>query len=111
MVRSIRVGLFLLMAMFFTNAPANSSFSITSVTGVVVHSNGNVILVTLADHVTNAEGCNINNQMVIEKTHPFFKEMYSALLSAFHSETKIRGWVNGCYLWGMPILTRLDLTK
>lgn len=112
MLKNLKTYLIIALAIIFSSsASANSAFSQTTITSVIVHDHGNVILIKLADNVTNNEGCSINNQMVVKKSHPFFKEMYTALLSAFHAGSKIHGWVNTCYDWDMPTLTRLDLTK
>lgn len=90
---------------------ANSSFSSTTISGVVVHDFGNEIIIELANSVSNGEDCSINSSFVLLKSHPSFDQMYAAILSAFHAGTKIEGWVNGCHSWSMPILTRLDLKK
>jgi len=111
MFRSMKIVLLVIAAIFCSSVSANSPFSTTTINGITVHDHGNVIIIRLADNVSNGEGCSINNQLVVEKTHPFFKEMYSALLSAFHTGTKIHGWVKTCYSWDMPILTRLDMKK
>lgn len=91
----------------------NSPFSPTKISGLVVHDNGTDIIIELKANVATGEGCQIANQVVLRKTHPLFKEVYAALLSAFHSQTVIQGWINGCHTIeeSRPILTRLDLKK
>jgi hypothetical protein len=111
MCKILKAGLFVIVSMFTTQATANSPFTESLLTGITLHDAGNVIIVTFSSDIANAETCSINNQMVVEKTHPFFKEIYSALLASFTTNTKVSGWVNGCYEWGMPKMTRLDLTK
>lgn len=93
-------------------AAANSSISETKVSRIIVHDFGTAILVGLTSNVTNSEGCAINNQLVLAKSHPFFREAYSALLTAYSSGSTISGWVNGCdATFGGLKLTRLDLVK
>jgi len=92
-------------------ADANSRFSEARISILTMHDFGDDILVTFSGPITTSEGCTINNQVALQKTRPFFKEMYSALLSAFHGNIKVAGWVNGCHAFGMPNLTRLDLVK
>ncbi|MCS4296856.1 MULTISPECIES: hypothetical protein [Acinetobacter] len=99
--------------LFCNSVFANSPFSPTKISGLVVHDNGTDIIIELKANVATGEGCQITNQVVLRKTHPLFKEVYAALLSAFHSQTVIQGWINGCHTIGerRPILTRLDLKK
>ncbi|BAP37206.1 hypothetical protein AS4_22660 [Acinetobacter guillouiae] len=102
-----------LSVLFSSSVFANSPFSPTKISGLVVHDNGTDIIIELKANVATGEGCQIANQVVLRKTHPLFKEVYAALLSAFHSQTVIQGWINGCHTIGesRPILTRLDLRK
>ena len=101
----------LVFLVFGLNVNANSQFSRTTISGITIHDYGSEILIELSSAVTNSEGCQVNNQLVLKKDHPFFKEMYSGLLSSFHAGTAIEGWVNTCHSWKMPVLTRLDLKK
>lgn len=94
------------------NAFANSAFSEAKVSSVVVHDFGTVILVNLDRSATNGEGCTSNTVLVVKKTHPLFNEMYSAVLSAFHSGARVRGWVNGCEsAFSAPIMTRFEMFR
>lgn len=77
-------------------ASANGPFSSSTVKGITMHDFGNQILVQFPAPLTHTEPCADKGTLVVEKTHPFFKEMFSALLSAFHAGTPIVGWVNGC---------------
>ncbi len=99
--------------LFCSSVFANSPFSPTKISGLVVHDNGVDIIVELKANVATGEGCQVGSQVILRKGHPLFKEMYAALLSAFHSQTVIQGWINGCHTIGVsiPILTRLDLKK
>lgn len=91
---------------------ANSSFTADSINRLVVHDFGQHILVYFPSDVTNAEQCASNNGVALKKEHPLFNEMYAALLSTFHGNGRLSGWVNGCDpFFKMPLLTRVDLTK
>lgn len=105
--------IFMFMSLFFSQGTiANSEFSQTTIKRVVVHDFGKSILIITKDNIISGEGCTNNTSMTLLKTHPSFNEMYSAILSAFHSNTIIGGWVNGCDpVFKTPILTRLDLIK
>ncbi|WP_336033539.1 hypothetical protein [Acinetobacter bereziniae] len=70
----------------------------------------NVLVIELKSPVATGEGCAVSNAVVLQKNHYMFKEMYAALLSAFHAQTVISGWANGCFR-EYPVLTRLDLRK
>ena len=109
----LKLGLFIFLSLMFLSEStnANSRFSRTTISGVVVHDFGNEILLELSSTVTNEENCTTNNMLALKKSHPSFDQMYSAILSAFHASTEIEGWVNACHEWRMPILTRLDLKK
>ncbi len=107
----LKLVIFFMSVLVCAHASANSPFSTSTISGIVVHDGGNEIFIELSSTVTNSENCSINNQLALKKTHPFFKEMFSALLSAFHAGTPIQGWVNTCHQFNMPVLTRLDLKK
>lgn len=79
---------------------------------VVLHDFGSQVLLYLPAAVANGERCANNNLLVVEKTHPFFKEMFAAGLSTFQANTKIAGWVHGCNpTFGAPVLIRLDMVR
>lgn len=62
-----------------------------------------------------SEGCNAQKLFVLRKTDYWFKEMYAAQLLAFHGQTLISGYVNGCSTgWqskDTAYLIRIDLEK
>ncbi|MEN8282995.1 hypothetical protein [Acinetobacter gerneri] len=91
---------------------ANSSFSSTRIKSLIVHDYGGIYVVLESNVVPASEGCNAQKLLVLRKTHYLFKEMYAALLAAFHHKTPITGYVNGCYntndVTSIPVLTRLD---
>jgi len=97
----------LLMSM---QVQANSPFSLTKATKLIVHDNGQEVLVGFDSSVENGESCVTNSYFVLKREHASFAEIYAALLSAFHSDTEFVGWVNGCHR-NMPILTRIDLRR
>lgn len=102
----------ILLFLFSFNTSANSPFSETTISGIIVHDWGTDILINLSDTVSNSEGCDYNQSLALSKNHPSFDEMYSALLAAFHAGTTIHGWVNQCHSrFKRPYLTRLDLKK
>jgi hypothetical protein len=91
---------------------ANNSFSETKISKLILHDNGTAIIIGLTSPLVTLEACSNKNELVLKKDHPLFNEMYAAILSAFHANTKFQGWVNGCYpSWGMPVLTRMDFLK
>lgn len=91
---------------------ANSPFTVDSINRLVVHDYGRHILVYFPSNVANAEQCTTNSAVALKKEHPLFNEMYAALLSTFHVNGPLSGWVNGCDpIFNIPILTRVDLTK
>ena len=110
-MRYLKIVVLALLALIAFNASANSPFSEATVKGITVHDFGREILIELSSTVTNSENCRLNQRLALRKTHPFFGEMYSALLSAFHTGTPVHGWVNTCHEFGMPVLTRLDMRK
>lgn len=104
----------ILWALFFVSFAANaaSPFAKTKLDSVVVHDFGNQIMLGLPAAASNGESCEINNVLVIQKTHPSFREMYSAVLSAFQASGNIQGWVHGCdTTFKAPVLVRLDLVR
>lgn len=103
------VGLFLCIG---TTAFANSSFEPGRITIITLHDSNQYIVIYLDGGVITEEPCNSKQALYLDRNHPFFKEMYAALLSAFHAGTPVQGWVNGTGGWGgFPKLTRLDLIK
>ncbi|PSE43613.1 hypothetical protein C7G91_08665 [Acinetobacter nosocomialis] len=89
---------------------ANSGFYNTKIAAITVHDNWNVLIIELKSPVATGENCGISNAVILRKDHYMFKEMYAALLSAFHAQTVISGWANGCF-GQYPVITRLDLRK
>jgi len=114
--KSMRIGASatILGALFFVSFAANaaSPFAKTKLDSVVVHDFGNQILLGLPTAASNGESCEITNVLVIQKTHPSCREMYSAVLSAFQAGGNIQGWVHGCdATFKAPVLIRLDLVR
>lgn len=93
-----------------TNALANSGFYNTKISAITIHDHWNALIIEFPNGVANGEGYTISSAVILQKDHYMFKEMYAALLSAFHAQTTISGWANGCN-GSYPILTRLDLRK
>jgi len=101
----------ILLALFLSfGSLANSPFELAEATKIIIHDNGQEIIIGFGGNVSNGESCITNNYFVLKRGHTSFSEMYAALLSAFHGDTKLQGWVNGCHR-NMPILTRVDLIK
>lgn len=90
------------------NAIANSPIEPLKIQGLVVHDDGHSILIYGTSNFIHQEGCS-PKFVVLDRSHPNYQSMYSTLLSAFHAQTSIRGWVNGCSTFGGAYLTRLDL--
>ena len=87
-------------------AKANSPFSASKIDQLIVHDSGNVLII-FPSSVNSAECGTPAEMLKLYGSSPLFDKLYPALLSAFHSRTKVSGWVNGCD--GSPLLTRLDL--
>lgn len=105
-------SVFFIFILFTQSVFANSHFSSAKIARLVVHDFDDRVLIETNITVNNSEGCTYNEQLSLLKTHKSFNEMYTALLSAFHANTTITGWVNGCdRIFKTPILTRLDLVK
>lgn len=96
--------------LFCSSVFANSGFYNTKISAITIHDYWNVLVIELKSPVATGEGCAVSNAVVLQKNHYMFKEMYAALLSAFHAQTMISGWANGCFR-EYPVLTRLDLRK
>ena len=102
--------LFLPIFLLSFNVAANSAFPLTEANAIIIHDSGQEVWVGLENQISNSESCSNNSLLILKKTHASFSEMYSALLSAYHSGTKFKGWVDGCHR-NAPVLTRLDLIK
>lgn len=102
--------LFILNLLICSSVSANSGFYNTKIAAITVHDNWNVLIIELKSPVATGENCGISNAVILRKDHYMFKEMYAALLSAFHAQTVISGWANGCF-GQYPVITRLDLRK
>ena len=88
---------------------ANNSFYQSKVNKVILHDFG-VVLIELEGVVQTEEACSNKSALVLQRTNQHFSEMFASLLAAYHADTKISGWVNGCdEKHNKPILTRLDL--
>ncbi|MDR0237814.1 hypothetical protein [Acinetobacter sp.] len=97
-----------------SNVNALNFFTTSKISQLIVHDSGDIII-QLNGNVANSENCTLSDRLVLQRSHISFKEMYAALLSSFHSQTSVSGFVNGCSNeWqskGMPYLIRLDLSK
>ncbi|MBJ9901566.1 hypothetical protein [Acinetobacter bereziniae] len=100
----------LLSLMFCTSSFANSGFYNTKISAITIHDHWNALIIEFSSPVATGEGCADASAVILQKDHYLFKEMYAALLSAFHAQSTISGWANGCN-GSYPILTRLDLRK
>lgn len=108
----IKVLLLSIIFVFSSSVFANGPIAAVTIKGLTIHDFGNEVFINLNSPVTNAEGCQRSDVLVILKTHPLFKEMYAAVLATYQANGKIAGWVNGCnQTAGAPILTRLDLVR
>ena len=109
-ISRMRAVVLVVLALFPGMVWANSSFTSTPIANLTLHDWGNQVLIDLPAPLSVTEGCANNSMLVVEKTHPFFREIYAAVLAARVSGKNIHGWVNGCNsTFNAPILTRLDL--
>ncbi|EPG38535.1 hypothetical protein F907_01120 [Acinetobacter colistiniresistens] len=106
-----KIILILFLNLFFSSSAfANSGFYNSKIAAITIHDSWNVFIIELKSPVATGEKCGISNAVVLKRDHYLFKEMYATLLSAFHAQTVISGWADGCY-GQYPIITRLDLRK
>ena len=77
----------------------------TKIAAITIYDSWNMLIIELKSPVATGEGCALSNQIVLQKNHYMFKEMYAALLSAFLAQTMISSWANGCN-GSYPNLTR-----
>lgn len=98
---------FLLSTLTAVNTLANSPIQPIKIQGLVIHDDGHSVLIYGTSDFSHLEGC-APKYVVLDRSHPNYQAMYSTLLSAYHAQTSIRGWVNGCSMGGAN-LTRLDL--
>jgi len=109
-ISRMRAAALSVLVLFPGMAWANNPFTSTPIVNLTLHDWGNQVLIELPAPLSVNEGCANNSTLVVEKTHPFFREIYAAVLAARVSGKNIRGWVNGCNsTFNAPILTRLDL--
>lgn len=91
------------------NSVANSSFQQSKVSKIILHDYGS-ILISLQNGVITNESCSNKSAIILSPSNQHYKEMYAALLAAYHSGSEVAGWVNSCDTrFDLPILTRLDL--
>jgi hypothetical protein len=108
--RSVRTSMLLVLMLTSLPAVANAPFGPISNFSVIVHDFGDRVFVGLPAPIGNSEGCSNTSSLVLSKNHLLFKEIYAALLSAFHARASISGYVNGCDpYFSVPVLTRIDL--
>ncbi|WP_445114748.1 hypothetical protein [Acinetobacter sp. WZC-1] len=100
--------------LILSNVNTLTFFIASKISQLIVHDSGDIII-QLNGSVANSENFTMLDRLVLQRSHISFKEMYAALLSSFHSQTSVSGFVNGCSgEWqskGMPCLIRLDLSK
>jgi hypothetical protein len=79
---------------------------------LVVHDWGTAVFVVMPAAASPGESCNPTaTTMVIQRTHPLFKELYAAALLAQSTRATIGGYTYGCdpNLYNLPILQRIDI--
>ncbi|HEY6529229.1 MAG TPA: hypothetical protein VIZ65_11085 [Cellvibrionaceae bacterium] len=107
-MKPLKILSHLLLSLFALNSYANSSIEPNKLQGLVIHDDGHSVLIYGTNNFIHTEGCPLKF-IVLDKSHPNYQAMYSTLLAAYHAQTSIRGWVNGCSSFGGANLTRLDL--
>ncbi len=101
----------LILTFLSINTYANSSFKESSVSKIVLHDAGS-ILISLKNGVVTNEDCSNKSYIILDSANRHYKEMYAALLASYHSGSKVSGWVNTCDTkFNFPVLTRLDLLE
>ena len=100
---------FILAILLSFNSVANSSFQQSKVSKIILHDYGS-ILISLQNGVITNESCSNKSAIILSPANQHYKEMYAALLAAYHAGSEVAGWVNSCDTkFDLPILTRLDL--
>jgi len=105
----MRGGLLLALTLTSLSSHANSHFNPTSIRALSMHDSNQYILIDIEGTVGSAEGCQ-STTLVLEKSWPFFKEIYAAALAATATGQSIRGWVNGCVqIYSSPPMPKLTV--
>lgn len=91
---------FAILLIFSSVSMANSKFGPVKVISITV-SDANMLIVNIDPNATDkhTEICDTGreNQLVIDPSSPYEKEMFSIALTAKASGKNITGWVNGCH--------------
>ncbi|GLX80229.1 hypothetical protein tinsulaeT_35690 [Thalassotalea insulae] len=73
---------------------AGTKLASQTIVGVSMGWTGEGIYITTTEKL-NAEGCSTGTAVMLTET-PLFEENLSVLLSAFHANSKVRLYVDGC---------------
>lgn len=83
----------------------------TKITTIEVHDWAGIII-HLEDQAVKNEGCGFQSSLRLKQDHYLFNTAYSTILSALHSNSDIRFFVDGCEDHGdktIPIIKRIDI--
>ena len=85
---------------------------------IYIYTYANLAIIKIANKTTNGHGCTYSKSdefLLVNFDDASGKEMYSAALAAFMSNSKVRLAHNGCQKWWssdtMPKVYRVDILK
>lgn len=92
---------------------ASSQFGMKEIENLMIHDSG-TIRVFLKGTPVHEEACDFKTPLILDENNKFFEEMYTALLAAVKTKSKVNGYVSGCITsWGksFPRIVRLDIKE
>jgi len=101
------------LLIFSQLAAATSYFGEKKIENLMIHNSGTIRLF-LEGTPSHTETCDFKTPLTLDENNKFFKEMYSALLAAVKSNSKIGGYVSGCITsWDKtyPRIVRIDIRE
>lgn len=109
----IKFSMVIFVVLFSQNNFASSSFGNKAIETIMIHDSG-TIRIFLEGTPAHTESCDNKTPLILDENNKFFKEMYSGLLAALKTKSKITGYVSGCITsWDktFPRIVRLDFNE
>ncbi len=92
---------YILLGMALLSFSVSAAYQSGNISGYIPYSNGHkeIIIFKLNNNV--AEGCNTTGRFAMDSNSPRYKATLSAIIAAFHSQTKVRvKYTPTCDSWG-----------
>lgn len=102
-MRNARMMIFMLLTAFASSNAYGATITANGAIKQLHFWQGVTGVLIIHEHQVNPDNCTRNDQLILKQDHPFFKELYSLLLSAHIAGQPLRLGLQGCHE-GFPVI-------